>query len=346
MNPHPTLHTRPPAPSRRAALKALAGLAASGTGFAALAQAGGGKAADAWSPKGPVRIVVPFAAGGTSDIIARLLNGRLAEALGQPVVIENRAGAGGSIGITTVARAAPDGQTLLLVSSSFVTNPALYPDKKPYDPIRQFLPISLVAVSPDVIVVRKNSPITSLADLIARAKARRGELTYATPGKGNSVHLGGEFLWHTAGIEMLHVPYNGAAPAVTAVLSGQVDCALVALPAAKAQIAAGALRALTVGGAQRWAQFPDVPTVAESGFPGYRSETMQALFAPASTPASTIERIGAEVRLALAQPAVLQQMREMGFDVVASSPAVLAARVAEEVPRWAAVATKANIRAD
>lgn len=330
---------------RRSALKTVAGLAATGIGFGAAGQPGGA-AAQAWSPKAPIRIVVPFAAGGTSDIIARLLSNKLSESLGQPVIIENRAGAGGSIGIATVARAAPDGLTLLLASSSFVTNPALYPDKKPYDPVRQFQPISLVALSPDVIVVRSASPISSLADLIARAKAKPGGLSYSTPGKGNSVHLGGEFLWHLASIDMLHVPYTGAAPAVTAVMGEQVDCALVALPAAKSQIAAGTLRALTVGGSKRWKQFPTVPTVAESGFSSYRSETMQALFAPASTPAPVIERLHTEVRRILSQAAVQQQVRDLGFEVIASPPSVLATRVATEVPRWAAVAAKANIHAD
>ena len=330
---------------RRGAVGAIAGLAVAGLGLGAKAQPTG-SAGPAWSPKAPVRIVVPFAAGGTSDIIARLLSNKLSESLGQPVIIENRAGAGGSIGIATVARAVPDGLTLLLASSSFVTNPALYPDKKPYDPVRQFQPISLVALSPDVIVVRGNSPLASLADLIARAKANPGRLSYSTPGKGNSVHLGGELLWHLAGIDLLHVPYTGAAPAVTAVMGEQVDCALVALPAAKAQMAAGTLRALTVGGSKRWEQFPNVPTVAESGFPSYRSETMQALFAPASTPAPVVERLSAEVRRILALPAVQQQVRELGFEVVASLPSALATRVAEEVPRWAAVAAKANIRAD
>lgn len=331
--------------NRRDALRATAGFALAGLGFETGAQPAA-KAGEAWTPKGTVRIVVPFAAGGTSDLIARLLGSKLAESLGQAVIIENRAGAGGNIGIAAVARAAPDGLTLLLASSSFVTNPALYPDKRPYDPIRQFAPISLAALSPDVIVVRNESPITNLADLIARARKQPGVLTYATPGKGNSVHLGGELLWQQAGIEMVHVPYSGAAPAVHGVLSAQVDCGLVALPAAKASIDAGRLRALVVGSTQRWGQLPGVPTVAESGFPGYRSETMQALFAPASTPAPALARLSAEVHRILHLPALQQQVRDMGFDVVASSPAELAARVADEVPRWLAVATKANVRGD
>src|SRR6187402_2388229 len=153
-----------------------------------------------WTPKGTLRIVVPFAAGGTTDLIARMVAPSLAEALGQPVIIENRAGAGGNIGIAAVARSAPDAQTLLFVSTAFVTNPALYPDKPPYDPVRQFAPIGQAVSSPDVIVVRGSSPIRSLADLLARAKQKPGALNYATPGKGNSVHLGGELLWQRAGV--------------------------------------------------------------------------------------------------------------------------------------------------
>ena len=322
--------------SRRHAL--VATLAALGAGLV--------RAQPAWSPKGPVRIVVPFAAGGTSDIIARIVAVRLAQALGQPVLVDNRVGAGGNIGIASVARAAPDGQTLLLVSSAFVTNPALFADKPPYDPLRQFAPVSLAVSSPDVIVVPAASPLTSLSALIDAAKRRPGALTYSTPGKGNSVHLGGELLWQRAGIELLHVPYNGAAPAVQAVLGGQVDCALTALPAAKAHIAAGTLRVLAVGSRARWAELPQVPTVAESGFAGYRSETMQALFAPAGTPTATIERLHTEVRRILALDEVQRQTRELGFETVASLPADLAARVAEDVPRWTAVATRARIRAD
>jgi len=322
--------------NRRHALAAT--LAALGAGLV--------RAQPAWSPKGPVRIVVPFAAGGTSDIIARIVGVRLAQALGQPVLVDNRVGAGGNIGIASVARAAPNGQTLLLVSSAFVTNPALFADKPPYDPLRQFAPVSLAVSSPDVIVVPATSSLTSLSALIDAAKRRPGALTYSTPGKGNSVHLGGELLWQRAGIELLHVPYNGAAPAVQAVLGGQVDCALTALPAAKAHIAAGTLRVLAVGSRTRWAELPQVPTVAESGFAGYRSETMQALFAPAGTPTAAIERLHTEVRRTLALDDVQRQTRELGFETVASLPADLAARVAEDVPRWTAVATRARIRAD
>lgn len=299
-----------------------------------------------WTPKGAVRIIVPFAAGGTTDLIARIVSVQLAAALGQPVIVENRAGAGGNIGITAVARAAADGLTLLFVSSAFVTNPALYPEKPPYDPIRQFMPITQAVSSPDVIVVRSNSAIADLPSLISLAKKTPGSLNYSTPGKGNSVHLGAELLWQRAGVRLVHIPYSGAAPAVQAVLGEQVDCACTALPAAKAHIAAGTLRVLALGGAKRWPGLPQVPTIAESGYPGYRSETTQALFAPAGTPAAAVNRIATEVRRILATRAVQERATDMGFEIVASLPSELAARIADDVPRWAAVAAKANIRAD
>lgn len=332
---------------RRRAMRAMACLGAASFGMPSLSWGQSATRSESvWAPKGTVRIIVPFAAGGTSDIIARIVGVRLADALGQSVIIENRAGAGGNIGIATVARATPDGLTLLFVSSAFVTNPALHPEKPPYDPVRQFSPICQAVSSPDVIVVKSNSAISSLAELIALAKKKPRALNYSTPGKGNSVHLGGELLWQRAGVELVHVPYSGAAPAVHAVLGDQVDCALTALPAAKAHVAAGTLRALAVGSSKRWTELPQIPTVAESGFPGYRSETMQALFAPAGTPATAVNRLAAEVRRILANSAVQHQTRELGFDIVASLPAELAARVSEDVPHWAAVAAKANIRGD
>lgn len=299
-----------------------------------------------WSPDGSVRIVVPFAAGGTTDMVARLLADGLGRRLGQPVIVDNRVGAGGNIGITNVARAAGDGRTLLLASTAFLTNPALYPARPPYDPVHQFASISELVSAPDVILVRAAGPLASLGDLIAQARKNPGAVSFATPGKGNSVHLGGELLWQKAGAELMHVPYNGAAPAIQAVLGAQVDCALTALPPALPLLSAGKLRALAVGGRTRWSGMPGVPTIAESGFAGYRSETMQALYAPAAVPPAIVERLYHEAADVLAGADVHRRLGEMGFDVVASSPDALARRVAEEVPRWASVAAKSNIRAD
>ncbi|MFU1929031.1 Bug family tripartite tricarboxylate transporter substrate binding protein [Bordetella hinzii] len=283
-----------------------------------------------------LRIIVPFAPGGTSDIVARLLSARLPDALGQTVIVENRAGANGNIGIAAVARAKPDGRTLLLVSSAFVTNPAMAGDAPAYDAQAQFAPVGLVATSPDVIIVAAAGPYRRLEDLIERARREPGALSYATPGAGNSVHLGGERLWRQAGVTLLHVPYTGAGPAVMAVLGGQVDCGLAALPAAQAQLASGGLRALAVGSPQAWEGLPGVPTTAQSGFPG--SETLQALFAPAGTPQADIQRLNQALRQVLAEPALAGQMRAQGFLPAGGPPEALAARVAEELPRWAEVA--------
>ncbi|WP_447919733.1 Bug family tripartite tricarboxylate transporter substrate binding protein [Achromobacter aegrifaciens] len=294
----------------------------------------------------PVRLVVPFAAGGSTDIIARLLAAQLPAYLGQSVIVENRAGAAGNIGVASVAKAEPDGGTLLLVSSSFVTNPAIARERSAYDPIRDFVPVSLVVSSPDVIVVRADSGPATLKDLLDAAASSPGTLAYATPGNGNSVHLAAELLWRRAGVKALHVPYPGAAPAVLAALGGQVGCAFAALPAAQAFLAEGRLRALAVGSAQRWPELSGVPTVEEAGFADFRSETIQALFAPAGTPQAMVERVNKAVAEVLGKEPVRKQLHGLGFRVVASSSEELKARVAQDVPKWAAVAFQAGISAD
>ncbi|AEI83066.1 hypothetical protein CNE_BB2p02620 (plasmid) [Cupriavidus necator N-1] len=331
--------------NRRSALGWIAaGAAGLALGRGAVARAAGQTAA--WTPSGTVRIVVPFAAGGTTDLVARLLSDRLGKLLGRAVIVDNRVGAGGNIGIASVARAPADGHTLLLASTAFLTNPALFIQNPPYDPVRQFAPISELVSAPDLIAVRADSPLDSLAALVARARQQPGALTFATPGKGNSVHLGGELLWQRAGISLLHVPYNGAAPAIHAVLGGQVDCALTALPPARALLAAGKLRALAVGSLMPWPGLPGVPAIAGLGYPGYRSETMQALYAPAGTPGTAIARLASACAMLLGEETVRRQAAEMGFAVVAGSPEALARRVADEVPRWARVAASAKVRAD
>ncbi len=298
------------------------------------------------SRRSSLRIVVPFAAGGTSDLVARLLAKHLPEVLGQTVMVDNRTGASGNIGIASVARAQPDGGTVLLVSSSFVTNPALHPEGGLYDPIKQFAPVGLVVTSPDVIVVRADSPFHRLQDLVDASRTRADGLTYSTPGTGNSVHLGGELLWQRTGGHFLHVPYAGAAPALVAVLGGQVDCGLTSLPAARPHLDSGALRALAVGSRERWPTLPDVPTVEQVGVSDYQSETLQAMFAPAGLPEQEVLRLNSALRQVLAKGDVRKALVDQGFVVVGSSPQALAQRVAEEVPRWAAVARAANVRLD
>lgn len=294
----------------------------------------------------PIRLVVPFAAGGTTDIVARILAARLADALGQPVIVDNRAGASGNIGVSSVAKAEPDGSTLLIVSSSFISNAAVAGARASYDAIRDFSPISLAVTSPDVIVARADSGIDSLPALLGAARQTPGVRTYATPGNGNSVHLAAELLWQRAQVDLMHVPYPGAAPAIMALAGGHVDCAFAALPAARAVVAAGKLRALAVGSTERWPELPDVQSIAEAGFADFRSETMQALFAPAGTPAAFVQRVSEAVGEALANDAVKRQLQDQGFRCVASSPDQLAARVAQELPVWTALAANAGITTD
>jgi tripartite-type tricarboxylate transporter receptor subunit TctC len=297
-----------------------------------------------WAPDRPVRIIVPFAAGGPTDILARLVQSALAEGLGQPVVIENRPGAGGNIGIQAVQRSAPDGLTLLFTSSAFAANPALT-RPAPYDALRDFAPISNVAASPNAIVATPRAGIGSLAEMLAQARARPGGLEYSSPGNGTGPHITAELFRLRAAIDMLHVPFNGGAPAVQAALAGTVALSFSAMPAAAPHIRSGALRGLAVTGAERWPDFPDLPTVQEQGFPGFVAETWQAMFAPAGTPPAALARISAIVRDTI-QGLPPGRLRGIGFYAVVSTPEEFAAQLAREVPELAAGIAAANIRAD
>ena len=296
-------------------------------------------------PDRSVRVIVNFAPGGPTDIMARLLSVPLAAALGQPVVVENRAGAGGNIGIAAAARSAPDGYTLLITSSAYVVNPSLY-RSVPYDPFRDFLPVAELGTSPNILLANPASGITSLGDLVAKAKAKPASLSYASPGAGTTPHLAGELLKLRAGIEVLHVPFNGAGPAIQAVLGGTTPLAVTALPPAQPQVKAGALRGLAVTARERWPDLPDVPTAEEAGVPGLVSETFQALLAPAGTPRAVVERAAREVLTVLAQPALRDRLRESGFALLAGGPDALGRRIAEEVPMWRDVIARSGVSAD
>ena len=249
--------------------------------------------ANAAYPDRVITLIVPFAAGGPTDIVARIVSVAFQKAMGQSVVVENRGGAAGNIGMTIAARAAPDGYTLLLSSTAIAVNPALFKNLG-YDPIKDFAPVSELVNAPNVIVVRANSGIETVADLIARAKAAPGTFNYASPGAGTKSHLTGEQLKLRAGIDMVHVQYRGAGPAAMAVLEGTVQVGSVALGAAEALIKDGQLKALAVTGATRWFSLPDVPTMIEAGFPGFVSDTFNALFAPAGTPPEIVARLARE----------------------------------------------------
>src|SRR5260370_23385850 len=298
----------------------------------------------AW-PDRPITLIVPFAPGGPTDIIARILATSLHMSLGQPVIIDNRAGAAGNTGMGVAARATPDGYTLLLTSTSIAVNPALFKNL-PYDPFKDFLPISELVNAPNVLVVRPDSGIKSLADLVAQAKAAPSKFNYSSPGAGTKSHLTGELLKLRAGIQMVHVPYRGAGPATLGVLEGTVQVGSVALPPAEPLIKDGQVRALAVTGAQRWFSLPEVPTMIESGYPNFVSDTFNALFAPAGTPPDIVAQLVKESRAAFANPQAREQARKAGFEIVAGTPEQLGARVAAGVPAVRDLVARAGIKAE
>jgi tripartite-type tricarboxylate transporter receptor subunit TctC len=322
-------------PTRRAVLQGAGTLAIGTTAF-------GRTAATADYPNRPVRIIVPFAAGGPSDLTARLMSVKLAEALGQTFFVENRAGAGSNLGTAAVARSAPDGYTLLVTSSAFVVNPGLY-KQVPYDPVKDFAPVAELDTSPNVFIATPASGITSMAQLVARAKANPNELSYASAGIGTTPHLAAELLKIAAGITITHVPYQGAGPAVQSILAGTVPVACASLPGAHPSILSGKLRAIAVTGPQRWYDMPDVPTMLELGYPGFVVDTFHCMMAPAGTPQEIVSRL-AEVSVAtLKQPEFHERLRTLGFEVIANGPDGMRRRIAEEVPRYRDIIVKAGI---
>lgn len=296
-------------------------------------------------PERPITMIVPFAPGGPTDIIARILAAALSQSLGQQVVVDNRSGAAGNIGMAQAARAAPDGYTILCTSTAIAVNPALFKNL-PYDPVKDFVPITELVNAPNVLVVHPGSGINTLADLIAKAKAAPDTFNYASPGAGTKSHLTGELLKIRANIQMQHVPYRGAGPAVQAVLARTVQVGSVALAAAENLIKSGELRALAVTGESRWFSLPDVPTMIESGFPGFVSDTFNALFAPAKTPPEVVARLVQESRAAMQRPDVREQVRRAGFEIVAGTPEQLAARLAAEIPSVRELVARAGIKSE
>ncbi|KJC55093.1 hypothetical protein UP10_39780 [Bradyrhizobium sp. LTSPM299] len=325
-------------PSRRAVLSAGGALAA------AVATAGLASQADAADyPERPVKIIVPFAPGGPTDIMARILGTHLGEALKGTIVIENRPGGGGNIGIGIAAHAEPDGHTLLITSSAYVVNPGLYA-KIPYDPFKDFAAIAELGTSPNVILVNAKLGINSVADLIARAKAHPDELNYASPGLGTTPHLSGELFKIVANVEMTHVPFSGAGPAIQALLSGTTQVTFAALPPAHPHIESGALKALAVTGPHRWFDLPDVPTMIELGYADFITDTFQGFLAPAITPMSIVERLSTKSIEILKTPGIAEQLRNDGFEVLANGPDGMRKRIADEVPKWRDVIMKAGIK--
>jgi tripartite-type tricarboxylate transporter receptor subunit TctC len=287
-------------------------------------------------PDRPVRIVAPFAPGGPSDLISRLLAVRLSEALGASFFVENRAGAGSNIGTAAVARAAPDGYTLLISSSAFVVNPGLY-KRIPYDPVADFAPIAELVRAPQVLVVKNGLEARDLAGYRRLAQETGGATTLASQGNGSIGHLGGILLGHALGFATTHVPYRGGGPAVVDLVAGHIDSLLVTLPAAIEHIREGRIRALAVTGASRSPALPDVPTVAELGTPGFEVVTWQGLLAPAGTPEAILARLHAETRTAMTRPEVADNLRAQGFEPAAGSREDFATLIREEAARWPAI---------
>ena len=294
-------------------------------------------------PERSITIIVSFAPGGSTDISVRLIAPALQEILGRPVVVENRGGAGGNIGIGAAARAAPDGYTLLGTSSAFVVNPSLYRNA-PYDPVRDFQPISTLSASPNVVAVPADSRFRSLPEIIAYARANPDRLNWASPGSGTTPHLAGEVIAIRSGIRVQHISFTGAGPATQAAVAGQVDYIVAHQGSVEPQLRNGQLRPLAHTGEGRQADWPELPSVAEVGIEGAESETFLALFAPAAVPAPVASRIAAAVTEALGRPDVQERFRKGGMPANPTpGPEELRARVAREVPLWREVIRQAGI---
>ena len=293
-------------------------------------------------PSRPVRIIVPSPPSGGTDIVARVLAQHFSNALRQQFFVENKPGAGNVIGIEAAARAAPDGYTLLVSASTIALNSVLY-KKVPYDPVRDFTPITLAATAPNILVVNPKLPINTVAELIAAAKAEPGKLTYGTPGIGTSPHLCMELLKSMAGVDLQHVPYKGTAAAVTDIIGGQIDVAFATALTAKPLIDAGRLRALAVSGPRRSDALPNVPPVAEAGVPGYEAMQWYGLLAPAGTPTAVVERVHAQAIVALRSPEMKARLAADGAEPLGTTPAEFGAYIKRELDKWARVRDAAHI---
>jgi tripartite-type tricarboxylate transporter receptor subunit TctC len=294
------------------------------------------------SPSATIRIIVPFAPAGSSDTLARLLQQPLQQELKATVIVENRAGAGTNIGTAEVARANPDGTTLLLTSSAFVVNPALY-KTIPYDPFKDFMPIAALPVAPNIFAVKANGGINSLGDVIARAKADPGKLNYASPGNGTTPQLTMELFKLKAGVEITNIAYNGGGPATQALLTGTVDVLSTALPGAQSQVQAGVMKGIALTTTQRWPTLPDVPTFVETGFPDITLVTEHFLFAPAGTPQPIVDQLTKAVLAVMASDELKQRVRQVGYEPIVGDATTAKARIAKDVPFFKDLVKNAKI---
>jgi tripartite-type tricarboxylate transporter receptor subunit TctC len=303
-----------------------------------------GSAAAQQYPSKPIRLMVPFPPGGSTDIVARIVAQRLGTQLGQQLVIENRGGAGGTLGTAVVAKASPDGYTLVVgTTSTHVVAPSVY-QKLEYDPVKDFAPISLMAVTPYLLVVNPNVQAKSVKELVELMKAQPGKLNYASAGVGSTTHLAMEMLKGASNTYALHIPYNGNGPAGTAVIAGQVEILFGSLPAVLPHAKSGKVRALAVGTLKRSPSLPDVPTVAESGYPGFDASLWLAIMAPAGTPAPVVERLNKEVIAAVSAKDTAELLDKNGAEPVTSTPAELAAMIKDGVVKYAKVVKDAGVK--
>jgi tripartite-type tricarboxylate transporter receptor subunit TctC len=319
-------------------------LALAAAGLAALLAAGAGRAQQPY-PARPIRVIVAFAPGGISDFVARGVSQKLSETLGVPVIVENRAGAGGILGAEVVAKAAPDGYTLLVTSISHTINPSVRRNL-PFDAVRDFAPVTLLADAPNFLVVHPSLPAKSVKELAAFSRARPAQMTYASAGTGTSTHLSGELFKSLARIDIVHVPYKGGGPAVIDLIGGHVQMMFATLPSVLQHVRAGKLRGLAVTGARRFPTAQEFPTMIEAGIPGYEVNGWSGLFAPAGTPKEAVGRIAGEIAKILRAPELKERFFAQGAEPVGNTPDEFAAFVRSEISKWKKVVEASGMQAD
>lgn len=296
-------------------------------------------------PAKPIRLIVTYPAGGGADLMARLVAPGMAEALGQPVVVENKGGASGQIGAAEVARAAPDGYTLLLDASSYAVNPSLY-SKLPYDPAKAFTPIAVLALFPNVLVVTPSFPPKDVKELIALAKSKPGTVAFASSGNGSAQHLAGELFRQKAGVDMTHVPYKGGGPALNDVIGGQVPVFFANMASGLPHVKGGKLRALAITGSKRSAALPDAPTISEAGLPGYEVYEWNAIFAPAGTPAPVLAKLAAAIDKAVGSPVFKERVEALGGELTGYGPAEADRFIRAQTALWGSVVRAGNVKVE
>ena len=296
-------------------------------------------------PARPVRVIVPFSPGGPTDVFARIMAGNLSRSLGQQFYVENQPGAGGNLGMGAGARAASDGYTIMVVSTSYVVNPSLY-TKTPYDPFKDFAPVTLAAATPNVLLVHPSIPANNVKELIAFLRANNGKYSYAHSGIGTTSHLSGEMFKHSQDLDLVSVPFNGAAPAVQSALAGHTPIAFTVLTPAVPLVKEGKLRALAVTTPKRTPALPDVPTMAEAGLPDQESDTISGVLVPARTPQPIVDLLRREIGKAMIEPDAAQKLVSLGFETIDSTPEEFSARIRTDIPKWAKVIETAHIKVE